>query len=152
MEYEIATTYNNSTSESGPVVALGILLMAIAITLVFYVVFSFIYSQLLKKAGVKGWKAWIPIYNGWVFNEIGGQAGWLVFIPIANTIFQIIAAYNIGLKLQKPGAFWLLYFFITPIWMILLAFDSSKWNESAGSPRRDTPDFPVEPTAPITQS
>ena len=99
-----------------------------------YVFVSFVMGKIFTKAGVEPWKAWVPVYNTWVFLELGGQKGWLIllaFLPGVNIIagiFMIIAAYNIGLAFNKNGAWVLLYIFLSPVWFLLLAFDSSTYN------------------------
>jgi len=99
-----------------------------------YVVISILMAKIFIKMGEEAWKAWVPIYSSWVFLELGGQKGWLIlltFLPFVNiipAIFMIIAAYNIGLSLGKSGAWVLLYIFLSPVWFLILAFDSSTHN------------------------
>jgi hypothetical protein len=137
--------YYTPTSASGsdPAVTFAVLGIYLVVLLVCYVVFSFFLGRIFKKAGEESWKAFIPIYNQWVFLELGGQKGWLSLlvipgvIPIINLIgwipalvsfvFVCIAAYNVGLKLQKEGWFVVLYILLTPVWLIWLAVDDSKW-------------------------
>lgn len=110
------------------------------ITLIAYAISSLLMSFLFKKAGVEMWKAWVPIYNTWVFLELGGQKGYwvllnfLAIIPfigwiasIAFVVFSAMAAYNIGLTLGKGGVWVVLYIFLPIIWFAVLAFDSSQW-------------------------
>lgn len=89
--------------------------------------------KLFAKAGEPGWKALIPIYNNWVFLRLGNQAGWwalvglIPFVGIISYVFTAIAAYNIGLKLQKEGWWVILYILVPGIWFLILAFDKSRW-------------------------
>jgi hypothetical protein len=153
----LATTdYNYSYSYSSPTMTSGesaavmatIVMVSIIIGLATYVIVAFFISRIFKKAGVEGWKAWVPVYNTWVTLELGGQAGWwavLAFIPIVNiasVVFIYIAMYNIGLKLGKSGVFVLWAIFIPLVWYIWLAMDSSRWNPVVGAPLRlaTTPD------------
>jgi len=100
-------------------------------------------SRIFKKAGIEGWKAWVPVYNSWTLLEMGDQPGfWAVmaFVPVLNIaaiVFMIIAMYNIGLKFGKEGAFVLLAIFVPIAWYIWLAVDSSKWKGSV--PKKATP-------------
>lgn len=135
--YSSDSTYY-STSDPGTVLAIfGVVAV---ITIVIYVVYALFLSKLFKKAGVEGWKAWVPFYNQWVFLELGGQPGWIALLAILGIIpfigwiggvvayvFACIAAYHIGTKLQKESWFVILYVLVSPVWLIWLAVDDSKW-------------------------
>jgi hypothetical protein len=118
------------------------------ITLIVYVLHAYMLSRIFQKAGRNAWKAWIPVYNNWIFLEIGGQKGWwavMMLIPIINiaaVVFIYIAMYHIGLKLRKEGAFVLLGIFLPLVWYGWLAFDSSTWKAKPvhhGTRRKVTP-------------
>lgn len=115
----------------------GFMFMTFVIT---YVATSLALMAIFKKAGVPAWIAWVPFYNNWKILELGGQQGFwavLAIIPIVNivaAVFLYIAMYNIGLKLEKGGAFVLLAIFLPIVWFIWLAVDKSVWNEEAGAP------------------
>src|SRR6266496_6120439 len=100
------------------------LIFGLVVALIGYVVSAFLLSRIFKKAGVEGWKAWVPVYNMWVLLELGDQKGfWAIialipFVNIVAVVFLIIAEYNIGLKLQKEGWFVLLAIFIPIVWFI----------------------------------
>lgn len=115
--------------------ALMVMLIAMLILgVVLYVVVGLTLSRIFKKAGVEGWKAWVPVYNSWTLLELGGQQGfWAIlsiipFVNIVGAVFLIIAMYHIGLKFGKDGAFVLLGIFLPIVWMAWLAFDKSVWN------------------------
>lgn len=107
-----------------------------------YVIGSYLLSRLFAKAKIEKWRAWVPVYNTWVFLELGGQKGALSLLALASFIpflgvlasitllvFMAIAAYNIGEHVNKPGAGWLvLYIFLPVIWLAIVAFDDSKWS------------------------
>jgi hypothetical protein len=118
-----------------------------------YVLFSWLLSRLFRKAGIPAWKAWVPVYNYWVFLELGGQQGWLailMLVPVANivaTVFLCIAAYNIGLAFGKEGAWVVLYIFVSWLWLAIVALDSSRWEpwRSPVPPIYGTNVFPPTP-------
>jgi Family of unknown function (DUF5684) len=99
----------------------------------FYALNAWFLSLVFRKAGIKQWKAWVPVYNYWVFLELGGQQGWLailVLIPIANVVglvFICIAAYNVGLAFAKEGVWVVLYIFLPWLWLAIIGFDASRW-------------------------
>jgi hypothetical protein len=102
-------------------------------------VITYVYHALtlvfiFRKAGLKTWPAWVPLFNIWRLLQLGGQKGWWVLvalIPVVGTIaylvFLIIAGINIQTALGKPGVFYLLALFLTPVWYGILAWDSSTW-------------------------
>ena len=165
------TTYTTTSTVTDADAAMAVgafLLFMIPLLLVAYAVSAFLLSRIFNKAGENAWKAWVPVYSNWVFLEIGGQKGFwaiLAFIPILNIValvFTLIAAVNIGKSLGKEGWFVLLYFFVTIVWLIWLAFDDSKWNgqpavAGAGeTPVAQPPIQPIEqnntpPTPPLVQ-
>ena len=111
-----------------------------------YVLTSLFLMKLFKKAGIKEWQAWVPFLNMWRFLELGGQQGWLVLLPllsfipvigwvgaIVSYVFMVIAAYNIGKKLDKSEGFVVLYIFLSIVWLGICGFDKSKWNEAKGA-------------------
>lgn len=129
------------------------LLMLFVFIIAVYVTVAYLTSRIFKKAGIEGWKAWVPIYNGWVLLEVGGQNGaWILlsFFPILSivpTVFTYIAMYHIGLKLGKPELFILWGIFLPIVWYVWLAFDDSTWQ---GNNQGQTPQVPTftPPTTP----
>ena len=118
--YEASTTVD-------PAVMITIILTWLLVGIGFYVIFGIFCSKIFKKLGIEpSWAAWVPFYNMWKFFEAGGQQGWWMFVPFANVVFQIIAAYNIGLRFGKGGGWVVLYLFLSPIWIILLGLNSAQ--------------------------
>jgi hypothetical protein len=167
--YSYQSTYQTQT-ELDPGMSMAIVVVALIFALIAYVIVALLMGRIFKKAGVEQWKAWVPVYNQWVFLEIGGQKGWiallslLAVIPFVGVIgsivalvFACIAAYNIGLKLQKEGWFVILYILVSPVWLVWLAFDSSRWNPAAvpaqpqNAPVAASGQQPVAPQPPVAQ-
>jgi len=107
-----------------------------------YVLSSFFLMKIFEKAGVEGkWRAWVPFYNVMIFFKLGDLSPWLAFgfllvwIPVlgwlvglAMAVLGVLAAWRVGLKLQKEGVWVVLYIFLSIVWMGILAFDKSRWN------------------------
>ncbi len=112
-----------------------------------YVITSFFLMKIFEKAGVQGkWRAWVPIYNYMIFSKLGDLSPWLVliafgasillgWIPVIGWIVSILplvvlllAAWRVGLKLQKEPVWLILFFFLSVVWLGILAFDKSRWN------------------------
>ncbi|WP_152545450.1 hypothetical protein [Microbacterium sp. CH12i] len=49
-------------------------------------------------------------------------------IGLAAYVLMILAAYRVGQKLQKEGAWVVLYIFLSIVWLGINAFDKSRWN------------------------
>lgn len=144
-----ATPISNVDSGESLGVALVILFVYIIILLAIYVVSAIFLSKVFKKAGVDGWKAWVPVLNTWKMLEIGGQQGFwaiLAFIPlvnIASVIMLIIAIHNINKKIGYDIGMTILAVFLPIVWVIIAGLNKQPWNDSLGSPRVDQPDFAV---------
>lgn len=146
MNYE--TTYQTTTtgmSSAEAATLSGMLLFFGIFALAIYLLTAVAMWRLFTKAGEAGWKSLIPVYNSWVFLRMGDQASWWAIVGlvpvvgIVGYVFMAIAAYNIGLKLQKE-AWWVILYIIVPIiWLYILAFDKSTWKATAAG----TIDSPV---------
>jgi hypothetical protein len=102
--------------------------------LIAYVFYGFAVMSIFRKAGLRGWPAWVPIFNVWRLLQLGGQKGWWVLvglIPVLGTIVYLVFLIIAGVKIQtgfgKPGVFYLLALFLTPVWYGILAWDGSVW-------------------------
>lgn len=141
-------------------VILGIIIFFIAMMIVAYAIVSYLLSRIFKKAGIAGWKAWIPVYSTWITMELGGQRGWISLLLLSPVVVDILslapgaepfvplllligigiclvaiaflytAMYKIGLHFGKDGYFVLWAIFLPIVWYAWLAFDQSTWKES----------------------
>lgn len=114
--------------------------------IVFYVVASLFLMKIFEKAGVVGkWRAWVPVYNMMIFFKLGDLSPWLVLyglggmlllswagigalFSLALGVLSAMAAWRIGLKLQKEAVWVVLYVFLALVWLGIAAFDKSRWN------------------------
>lgn len=111
-----------------------------------YVLTALFLMKIFQKAGVQGaWRAWVPVYNMMVFFKLGDLSPWLVLyglggalllswigigvlFSIALGVLSVIAAWRVGLKLQKDAVWVVLYVFLSVVWLGINAFDKSRWN------------------------
>lgn len=112
-----------------------------------YVLFAWFLMKIFEKAGVTGkWRAWVPVYNAMIFLKLGDLNPWLILIAIGGSVvlgwipvigqlialaaflLTMLAAWRVGLKLQKEVPWLILYFFLSIVWYGILAFDKSRWN------------------------
>lgn len=156
------------SATTGSAVAVGIIIFALFFLILTYVVYSYLLSRIFNKAGVPGWKAWVPVYSTWATLELGGKDGrWsllmlaplavslipitqdgsmvglllsiLAFIAsLAGVVFLYIAMHNIGVRFGKEEYFILWAIFLPIVWYVWLAFDKSTWQK----PLHTTPHHP----------
>lgn len=156
--YEYGPYYSQDYNpETTLALSAGVIIFSLIFALAFYVLYSIMLGKIFNKAGIEGWKAWVPVYNSWVMLELGGQKGyWAVvalipFIGIIGAIFMYIAMYYISLGFGKESIFVLLAIFLPVVWVIWLAVDSSKWKavipvESSAVPVATHSKKPKNPT------
>ena len=80
------------------------------------------------KAGRAGWESLIPIYSSWVDFQIVYGNGWkflLLLIPIVNIIVGIKFCLDMAECFGQSAAFGLGLLFLSPIFMMILGFDST---------------------------
>ncbi|WP_174799540.1 DUF5684 domain-containing protein [Microbacterium maritypicum] len=142
--------YGYDGLSGGALVAL--ILVYTILPLAIYALYSWFYMKIFEKAGVQGkWRAWVPVYSTMIFYKLGDLSPWLVLyligggiigsiipflgwflilplIGIAGRVIDLIAAWRVGLKLQKDAVWVVLYFFLPPVWLGINAFDKSRWN------------------------
>lgn len=131
----------SSTSDAGAVGAVFAFLAAYFVFLIIvYVVVCFILSKVFVKADKPAWAAYVPVYNGWVLFEIGGQPGWWVllgFVPLVNIVafvFYIIASLEIAKRFGKSQTFGIVALWLfSIIGYAMLAFDDSKYQGASAS-------------------
>lgn len=132
--------YSYSTDESVFGLMIAYFGVVVITGLLFYAISAFFLMKMFEKMGIESWKAWVPVFNYWVFLEAGGYPGWIILLnfasiipfvgwlgSIAATVFLVMAAYRISVGFGKSGAWAVLFFFLSLVWMGILAFDSSKW-------------------------
>ena len=139
-EYTTTTTSSNIDDATAAAIGAAVILFTLIFTVIAYVVGALLIGRIFKKADIKPWIAWVPIYNNYKLLEIGGQSGFwaiLAVIPVVNivsAVFMYIAMYNVSLKLGKDGSFVLWAIFLPIVWLIWLAVDKSVWNNAVGAP------------------
>lgn len=90
--------------------------------------------KIFNKAGEKGWKSLIPIYNIAVFYKIAGLSPWLLLlyiIPFVNAIAAVIIAIVHPIKLAKAfgksTGFGILTIFFSTICYLILGLGNAEY-------------------------
>ena len=134
--------------DNGAIVAAALILGLIGFLFAvgYYVLSAVFLGRIFQKAGVQGqWRAWVPVYNFMVFAKLGDLSPWvpligfgaaIVLAPLGlgwlGSILVIVstalAAWRVGLKLQKEAVWVVLYVLLSIVWLGINAFDRSRWN------------------------
>ena len=154
--YSYGTNYGYYHSNTSGVESMGtwfilLLLLIPAIAIAGYVIMSLFFARIFKLAGLPAWKAWVPIYNQWIFFQLGGYSGAFVLLPFVTIIpvigffasivyfvFFCFAAQEIGKKVGKSDIFILVplglvtFGITTYIWFYQVGNRENVWNDSLG--------------------
>ncbi len=87
--------------------------------------------RVFSKAGEPGWAAIIPLYNTYVLFKIIFGNGWkflLVLIPIYGIYLAIVAMFKLAKSFGKGVGFGFGLLFLSPIFLLILAFDNSTYS------------------------
>ena len=90
--------------------------------------------KVFVKAGQPGWAAIVPIYNAYVFLKIAGKPGWwliMLFIPVLNLVFGIMALAAFAKKFGKGGGFVVGLIFLPVVFYPILAFGDAQYSAEA---------------------
>ncbi len=108
----------------------GILVAFLLIGLIFAVIMIAAFWNVFTKAGEKGWKSIIPIYNYIVLMRIIGRPVWwviLLLIPFVNFIVLIIVWLDLAKAFGKGVGFAVGLIFLTFIFLPILGFGSARY-------------------------
>ena len=113
--------YDYGASASPVVTILYLLILAAGIVAVW---------KIFAKAGEPGWASLIPIYNTYVLFKItwgNGLKFLLLLIPIYNIVVIIQTMSKLAKAFGKSGGFALGLIFLSPVFMLLLAFGDAQY-------------------------
>ena len=127
--------YDSSTYAAAGVTAfLGVYSVVLIAIAVIQIVAQW---KLFTKAGEKGWKSIIPIYNYVILFKISGLSPWLLFILLASVIpfvgwiavvaLMAVLAYKLAKSFGKDGGWAVGLYFLPSIFYMILAFGKSTY-------------------------
>lgn len=127
--------YANAASGAGDasLVSLITLLFSgvyLLVVLVIAVLTLIAYCKIFAKAGEPWWGGIVPFYNMYLMFKIAWGNGWLfllTFVPIVGVVVQLVAFWKLCVAFGHGVGFYLGLFFLTPIFLMILAFDSSEY-------------------------
>lgn len=88
------------------------------------------YWKVFVKAGQKGWKAIIPVYNVIILLRIVGKPWWwiiLLLIPVVNIVFLALILHSLSKRFGKGGWFTAGLFFLSFIFAPILGFGKATY-------------------------
>ena len=104
--------------------------VSIIVWLVLLVVFLVANFKIYNKAGEAGWKCIIPIYSTYILYKITYGNGWkflFLLIPFFGEIVAIVQLFRLAKAFGKGVGFGLGLWFLSPIFILILAFGSAQY-------------------------
>jgi hypothetical protein len=132
--HTLLTTLTTVTDTSSAAAA-GALAGAFIGGLIGYLIVGLAYYGIFAKAGEAGWQGFVPIWNAVVLLKIAGKPAWwivLFFIPVVNLVVAIIVMNALSLSFGHGSGFTLGLIFLSPIFMLVLAFSSNTYRGPSG--------------------
>ena len=114
--------YGYESAEISPIVWI--------ISLALSVLMIVAYWRIFEKAGEAGWKSLIPIYSQWIMFKIAFGSGLymlLMFVPVVNFVISIMYIFKFASAYGKGIGFGLGLLFLSPIFILLLAFGDAEY-------------------------
>lgn len=86
--------------------------------------------MIFMKAGEKGWKSLIPIYNTYTLVRIADGNGWkflLLLVPFVNIVYMILLNVRLAKSFGKGTGFALGLVLLTGIFTLILGFGKAQY-------------------------
>lgn len=110
---------------------LTVYLVVLAVSLVLAIISIVALWKIFVKADVAGWKSIIPIYNAICLCKITWGTGWIFLalcVPFVNFVILIMTLHKLSKSFGKGVGFTLGLIFLSPIFLLILAFGKSEYN------------------------
>jgi len=140
-------TYGSTAAAGGIIAAVvGIIGFLLVVGLAIYILAVIGQWKVLTKAGEKGWKALIPVYNSYTLCQIAGVNPWWILIvfgagivggviPVigglvslaASLYFSILLSVSLARSFGKEDSFAIGLVLLGPVFYMILGFDKSKY-------------------------
>ena len=110
------------------VLSFGVAFMLVAVV---FTIINFVTGfKIFQKAGIAGWKIFIPFYNSYLQYQLVFGVGWLFllnFLPIVSYILPFVLEFKLAKVFNKGTGFEIASLFISPINRLIIAFGESKY-------------------------
>ena len=89
--------------------------------------------RIFEKAGDKGWKSLIPLYNTYTLFKVAGYNGWmflLLIIPIVNIVIFVLLSLKLAERFGKSTLFAVVALILfNPIGFWIIGLGDAKYKE-----------------------
>ncbi len=99
-----------------------------------YVWMSLALSEVFRKSGVEGWKAWVPILNSVVLLQLAGLSPWALLVAlvpvlgwIALVVLFALAYYRLNVAFGFGAGMTVLAVLAAPVWASVIGWGSARW-------------------------
>lgn len=86
--------------------------------------------RMFQKAGIAGWKAFIPFYRDYVLCEMTMGKGWYFlfgFVPVLAPVMRVLYSVEVTLSFERELLFAVLYFFFPWACELYLGLSSASY-------------------------
>jgi signal peptidase I len=84
-------------------------------------------SKMFEKAGEKGWKGWVPVYNFYILSKLLHKPWWwclIMIVPGVNILMYGVYGFNVARAFNKPDNANLLFGAVLPyIFFVKIGYD-----------------------------
>lgn len=119
-----------SYDAAGAAALAGFATIYMIVMLVICVIMIVAMWKLFTKAGEHGWASIIPFYSNYVLFKIAMGNGWLfllLLVPIVNIVMEIMIWFKLAKAFGKGVGFGFGLLFLSPIFILILAFGSADY-------------------------
>ncbi len=127
IERKILMSYDDNTTMAMMTV-IGLYLIMLLAVIVIIILYCIFLSKVFKKAGVAGWKAWVPFYSQYLIAKLAlGQGFWffLIFIPYVGQIIMMVLNLLFVKTFTDKIPTLIITFFMPFVGLIILANDDT---------------------------
>lgn len=135
--WNYATEIDSTTTATGLGVFGAMFIVYLVVAIIIAILQIVAMWKIFTKAGEKGWKTIIPIYNIVVLFKISGLSPWLVLVYLAGIIpfigwiacfiITIMQANGLAKSFGKSGAYTVGLIFLAPIFYMILGFSKAEY-------------------------
>ncbi len=146
--YSASNSIDPATASTFMNVAMGAIMVYLVIIFAILILQIIAMWKLFNKAGEKGWKSIIPIYNIVILFKISGLSPWLILAFLATIIpfigfivviaLNAVLAYKLAKSFGKDGGWAVGLYFLAPIFYMILAFGKSEYVGPGGEQQVST--------------
>lgn len=124
-----------------------------------YIWAALAFAAVFRKAGVEGWKAWVPILNSVVLLQLARLSPWLLLVALVPVLGWIaivavfaVAFHRLSVAFGFGAGMTVLGVLASPVWASIVGWGSERWvggDEADAAPRRTGEPSALPPLPPF---